>query len=87
MVAALAGLVTAFVAGPVVAAILAGLSEGVTAIIGSVINAKAPSLNSVLFTSAVSTVQWEHADIVTFKDVGLFGDLQLGVTIPILCVQ
>lgn len=84
VVAALSGLVTAFIAGPVVAAILAGLSEGITAIIGSAINSKAPALNFDTFSSAASTVQWEHADIVTFKTVGLYGDLQLGVTIPIL---
>lgn len=84
VVAALAGLITAFVSGPVVAAILAALSEAITAIIGSVINSKAPALNFDTFSSAASTVQWEHADIVTFKTVGLYGDLQLGVTIPIL---
>lgn len=83
--AALAGLLAIWIAGPLVAAILSAISIGIAAAVGAIISAIAPSgLEASIFTSAVDTVKWNYANIVSFKEVGLFGDVQLGVTIPIL---
>lgn len=84
-IAALASVVALWVGGVLVGVIVGVLSAGIAGMVGGIISACAPSgLDSSTFTSAAAAVKWEHSDIVTFKKIGLFGDLQLGLTIPII---
>ena len=85
LVAALATVVAAWTTGILVGTIAAGLSFGAIGITDAIIESCAPDkLKSSVFTSAVGNVSWSHADILTLRDIGLYGDIQLGWNISFI---
>jgi len=65
VVAALAGIATAFLA--LIGPLAIGISESIVAIIAAIVDTKAPNgIDPGVITSAVDTVRWGHTDLLAF---------------------
>ncbi len=84
-VAALTALVTLFISGVFIAAVVAGIAFGVIGIIDAVVDSKAGGgITSQTILDVADGVKWEHADVVSLESINVNPNVLVGLKMRFL---
>ncbi len=83
--AALTALVTLFLSGAFIAAVVTGIAFGVIGIIKAVIDSKAEGgITSKTILDVANGVKWEHADVVSLESINVNPNVLVGLKMRFL---